>query len=241
MAKQLFFYDSAVPVSKERHSTLRITPATYKFAAEVNAVPLTSIEIPMAAREYAIVFAGQETVTPMVLLGIEKNQNLYVRDDGSWNADYIPAFVRRYPFVFSLSQDEKQFALCVDEAWDGCTHEGDEGKRLFDDAGEQTEYLKQMLNFLQEYQIHFNRTKTFCEKLKTLDLLDQMKADFKLADGTERSLGGFMAVNREKLKGLAPDALADLLKTDELEIIFDHLLSMNNLNEVTSRKMKRDE
>ncbi len=47
---------------------------------------------------------------PAVLLGIRDQENLYVDDNGAWNAKYIPAFVRRYPFVFS-SQDKNTFNL----------------------------------------------------------------------------------------------------------------------------------
>ena len=238
MAKQLLFYDSAVPVSKARHADLSIGEANFEFAANVNSVPLMAVEIPRAVRDYTIVFAGTDVITPVVLLGVENNSNVYVNAEGGWDAEYVPAFVRRYPFVFSMSEDESQFTLCIDESWKACQRDG-EGRRLFDDQGERTEYLSQMLAFLEQYQAHFNRTKTFCAKLKELDLLEPMKADFKLADGKEHSLGGFMAVNREKLKNIPEASASELLKSDELELIFNHLLSMANLRSVADRASKR--
>ena len=234
MATQLLFYDSAVPLSKQNHADLCIEHATYAFASAVNSVPLTAVEIPRAAREYTIVFAGSDAITPVVLLGIEKDSNIYVDKDGKWTADYIPAFVRRYPFVFAMSEDGKQFTLCVDDTWAGCNREG-RGKRLFDEKGERAEYLNEMLQFVQEYQAHFDRTKAYCSKLKELELLEPMKVDFTMPDGSKRSLGGFMAVNREKLKGLASEKLVELQKSDELELTYYHLLSMNNLNLVANR------
>lgn len=237
MPKQLLFYDSAIPVSSARHRDLRIANANYDFAARVNSVPLTAVEIPLAARDYAIVFAGDEALAPVVLLGIENDRNVYMSADGTWNADYVPAFVRRYPFVFSENDDKTRFTLCVDESWSACQREG-EGRRLFDDNGEQTDYLKQMLKFLEEYQTHFNRTRVFCSRLKELDVLEPMKADFTLANGTKHSLSGFMVVSRDKLKAVDPDVLMQMLKSDELELVFDHLLSMNNLKKVADRASK---
>jgi hypothetical protein len=227
MAKQLLFYETAVPVNLARHRDLCIERITYQFAANVNSVPLTAVEIPRAAREYTIVFAGDDAVTPFAVVGVQGNENVYVSEDGTWNADYVPAFVRRYPFVFARSEDEKQFTLCIDESWDGCNQEG-RGERLFDENGERTPYLSQMLSFLEQYQAHFNRTQAYCRHLKELDLLEPMKADFTLPDGTKRSLVGFTAVNRDKLKGLPSEKLLELVKSDELELTYNHLLSMNN-------------
>lgn len=102
---------------------------------------LTVAEIPLAAMEYTIVFAGSdEAPVPAILLGIGQNENLYVDDQGAWNAKYIPAFVRRYPFVFTQSEDGRTLTLCVDEGCTGCNHDG-RGERLFDADGERTGYL----------------------------------------------------------------------------------------------------
>ena len=60
----------------------------------------------------------------MVILGVEKDENLYVKQPGSWDARYVPAFVRRYPFVFSRSDDGQTFTLCIDETWSGCNADG---------------------------------------------------------------------------------------------------------------------
>jgi hypothetical protein len=233
---QLLFYENVAPVSPQRHGELSIERADFGFAANVNSVPLMAVEMTAAASEYTIVFAGnEEAVAPVVILGLEGTKNQYVDKDGKWSADYIPAFVRRYPFVFS--QQENTYTLCVDEAWDGCNKDG-KGERLFDEKGERTEYLSRMLKFLEESQAHFVRTQTYCKHLKEMDLLEPMKADFTLPGGEKKSLGGFMAVNRDKLRNLAPEKLAQLAKTDELELTYIHLLSMNNFRRVLERTAK---
>jgi hypothetical protein len=225
---QMLFYKNVVPISKERHKDYCIEAVDFKFAAEVNSVPLTAIEMVHAFGQYTMVFAGNdESVAPVAILGIDGQKNVYVDDEGKWDAKYIPAFVRRYPFVFSQSEDKKTFTLCIDEGWEGCNSEG-RGQRLFDDKGEKSDYLSGILKFLEEYQAHFVRTQAYCAKLKKLDLLEPMKADFTLPDGTKKTLGGFLAVSRDRLKKLSAEKLHELANTDELELTYAHLLSLKN-------------
>jgi hypothetical protein len=167
-------------------------------------------------------------------------ENLYLSDENSWRAKYIPAFVRRYPFVFIREGD--RFVLSIDEEFPGFNREG-RGERLFGDNGKPTAYVDGVLKFLQEYQAQFLRTQSFCRKIKELDLLEPMQAQVDLGPGRRVSLGGFMAVSREKLKALPADKLAELAKTDELELLYLHLQSMRNFVAMKDRLesvMKRD-
>ena len=236
MSKQLLFYQKVVPVSKEQHGEMSVkVTGDYSFAKESNSVPLMAVEFPAAAAEYAIVFAGtEETVMPVAILGAKAEENNYVTIDGKWDAKYIPAFVRRYPFVFSKSEDGSQFFLCLDEKYPGCNEEG-RGERLFDKDGERTQYLGGVVDFVKEYQVQFNRTQAFCSKLKELELLEPMHAQFGLPSGEKLALTGFMAINRDKLKALPGDKLAELAKTDELELMYMHLQSMKNFSAMVER------
>ncbi len=147
-------------------------------------------------------------------------------------AKYIPAFVRRYPFVFSRSGD--RFLLCVDEEFPGINQEG-RGQPLFIEDGKASPYLDNVLKFLQEYQAQFLRTQAFCARVKELDLLEPMQAQVTMDGGRRLSLGGFMAINKDKLKALPGDKLAELIKTDELELIYLHLQSMRNFERLRDR------
>jgi len=229
MASQLLFYESAVPVSAARHVDASVAPGTdYRFTSKVNSVPLMAVEFPQAASEYAIVFGGTpEAFVPAVILGMRGDENLYLNRDGGWGAKYVPAFVRRYPFVFAGGQDGKTFTLCIDEAFAGFNREG-RGQRLFDDDRKPSTYVASVLKFLEQYQLEFRRTQAFCGKLKALELLEPMRAQAKLGSGEQVALGGFLAVNREKLKALPGEKLAELAKTNELELLYLHLHSMRN-------------
>ncbi len=236
MTKQLLFYSSATPVSHKRHKGWAVEPRHhFGFAATTNSVPLMAIEFMKVAGEYSIVFAGDgKQIMPAAILGLQNDSNLYVDDDGKWAAGYIPAFVRRYPFVFSSGDDGKTFTLCIDEDYDGVNDSG-EGNLLFDDEGERTKYLNGVLDFLKEYQTEFNRTQLLCDKLIELELLEPMQAQIKLTSGQELSLTGFQAVSREKLNALDDDKLADLARSGALELIYVHLYSMKNFNQMMER------
>ena len=236
MATQLLIYETAVPVNRQRHRNWSVkTGDNYGFARSVNSVPLTAVEFMSAAAEYPIVFSGtEEVVMPAVILGLRNDENAYLTESGSWQATYIPAFVRRYPFVFSSDDDGKRFTLCIDEQFTGCNEDG-RGERLFDSDGERTQYLTSVLSFQQEYQAQFQRTRAFCDKLKELDLLEPMQAMVTLSTGEQASLAGFMGIQRERLKALSGEQLSSLARTDELELAYLHLHSLRNFSSMAKR------
>lgn len=236
MATQQLIYEKVIPVSNSRHARSSVeVGADYAFSRSVNSVPLMAVEFPLAAAEYPIVFAGTaEAMMPAVILGVRTNENLYLSKDGKWLAKYIPAFIRRYPFVFSTSEDGKTFTLCVDEDFPGFNKEG-RGKRLFADDGKTTPFVDEVLNFLQDYRAQFLRTQAFCKKLTELNLLMPMQAQVTLTSGEKMSLSGFNVVDRKKLIALPGDKLSELAKTDELELIYLHLQSMRNFSGVSDR------
>lgn len=236
MSTQMLIYETAFPVSNRRHGNWSLEAGgDYAFSSKVNSVPLMAVEFPPAASEYAIVFAGTaDAIMPVVILGMRGNQNVYLDSQGGWQARYIPAFIRRYPFIFSSDADGKTLTLCIDEAYKGFNQEG-RGERLFGDDGAPTPYVDNVLKFLQSYQAQFQRTQQFCRKLKDMGLLEPMQASVTLPSGEKLALTGFMAVDRQKLKALSGDQLSDLAKTDELELVYLHLESIRNFAGVRDR------
>lgn len=204
-------------------------------------MPLLAQEFRVAAREFPILFAGNsDQVTPAVLLGLGPNENLFVDAEGHWLANYIPAFARRYPFIFSSVDQGKTLTLCIDEEFPGLNTEG-EGQRLFTDDGEQTEYLNSVLEFHKDFQIAQQRTQAFCKRLVELDLLESMQMQLRFGSGEKIAISGFMAVDRGKLKALKGDRLVKLNRIDELELIFLHLQSLQNIDEVAKQVRAGDD
>jgi hypothetical protein len=236
MTKQLLIYEKAVPVSVEVHGDVSVKAgADYAFARHVNSVPLMTVEFDFCLGDYAIVFAGQAgAVMPVAMLGVRDSENLQVDADGRWTGKYIPAFLRRYPFILSSSEDGATFTLCVDEDYAGVNRER-RGERLFDSAGEQTQYLQNALGFLQAYQAQFKATRAFTQLLEDLKLLDSVEAEFTLRSGRHMKLGGFSAVNRDRLRQLDPQKLSELSRSGALDLIYAHLHSLRNFTPTAER------
>ena len=236
MAKQLLIYDQVVAVSPQRHGKKSIKAnSNYSYAREVNSVPLMAAEFEAASLEYAIVFAGEAgSIMPVALLGLRDSENAFVDRQGAWTGKYVPAFVRQYPFVFASTDRGDTFTLCVDETSSVLNEEG-LGERLFDAAGERTQYLQGVLGFLQAYQAQFRATRRFVQRLEDLKLLEAMEAQFTLGAGQQIKLGGFHTVNRERLRAVEGDVLAQLARSGELDLIYAHIHSMRNLTPVAER------
>ena len=233
---QLLLYDQVEVVNPERHRGWSVKAGSnFEFARDVNSVPLMAVEFPNAAKEYPIVFSGSENeVVPVVVMGIRDEENLYVDDEGKWQAKYVPAFVRRYPFVFSSFDDGLTLTLCIDEKFAGCNQDG-LGEQLFDDEGNKTQYLTNVLEFLKQYQASFQQSVQFCKRLKELDILENVEATFTPPDGQAIVLTGFLTINRDKFKALPDEKIAELVKSDEMELIYTHLVSLRNLESMPQR------
>lgn len=240
MAKQMLIYESVVPVSAQRHADVSVEATRdYGFSASVNAVPLMAVEFLAAASEYAIVFTEVgDDVLPAAVLGVRGGHNVYVADDSHWSARYIPAFIRRYPFVFANTPDGKRLAVCIDESHPGVNREG-RGERLFTHDGQPTAYVKQVMQFLREYQAHFERTRRFGKTVRELGLLEPVQAKVTSAQGTRITMGGMLSVSRKKLRELGPEALAALARTDELELLYLQMFSLRNFATVKDRLLER--
>lgn len=242
MAKQMLIYDRVVPISSDTHRDVSVKVIeNFAFARSLNSVPLLAAEFIAAAQDYAIVFAsGSDAIFPAVLLGFEDGANLCVDASGAWVGGYVPAFLRRYPFVFAedVGGESGKFTLCIDEDYAGLNREG-RGERLFDSEGNRTQYLQTMLAFVSQFQAQFNRTRTFGERLKRLGLLEDAQARFTTAEGRTGTLGGFQTIVRDRLKAIPEAELKDMFTTDELELCFVHLHSLQNINRLGSKAPTR--
>lgn len=234
----LLFYEKPVALNREVHKTARVGAVRdFLFAAKTNSVILTSVEFVEACKEYPVVFAkAGDKIVPVALLGLRADENVYVDAKGSWDARYIPAFVRRYPFVLAETGGE-ELTVCVDEA--SAAFNSEAGEALFDAKGNNSPFLDNALNFINAYQVQFKRTESFVKHLETLNLFVEMSAKAELADGRNYLLNGLMAVDEQKLQSLDKAKAQALLKTGELGWIYAHLISLSNMSRLIDRLATR--
>lgn len=235
--KSLLIYENAVPLSKEVHRNLSVDfSGGYGFAAELNTIPIVAEEFPLVATGLPIIFAQSEKgAMPSALVGLRNNENLCVSEDGQWQGRYLPAFLRRYPFVFSKDEGKSNYVLCIDSSFSGLNDQG-KGDKLFDDNGEASEFTKDKLGLTTSFQKQFQITRDFGERLVELDLLRDGEAQFQTPSGDKGVTKGFMTVDHDKLMSLSEGELGALAKSGDLELIHIHIQSLRNV-EVLGRAL----
>jgi SapC len=233
----LLFYDNPIALNSETHRNLKIKPSDegLKFSGKTNSVLLAGIEFPEACKHFPIVFAklaGQQ-VLPMALLGFRDLENLFVDASGKWKCEYVPAYIRRYPFILAKSDAGQQLTVCIDESYSGFG--ADEGQSLFSGDGESTDYLKTVLAFLQDYQTQLERTEVFLDTLREFDLLTDVAANINLPGGESFAIAGMMMVDERKLQTLPEAQILRLFRSGELAWVYSHLLSISNFNRLPGK------
>ncbi len=232
----LLFYDKPVPLDRNVHRTAKLKHAAggFSFAKTTNFVPVAGVEFAAAGREYPIVFSGSEvhTTVPVILVGLRRDENFFVDADGQWQDSYVPAFVRRYPFVLAEKGDD-QFTVCVDEAYPGFNTT--DGEPLFDAEGREQPFLRNTLDFLREYQGQMKRTQAFVRRLHELRLLTPKVVQVVPKNKSAFVMQGLQIVDEQKLLQLDDQQVQTLFRSGELSWIYAHLLSLANLQRLTSR------
>ena len=236
----LFFYDQVVPLNSELHRELKISPAQdgYGFAAKTNVIPLMGVEFMEAAREYPIVFSRMgENLLPVALVGLRNEENLLVNAEGKWDARYVPAFARRYPFVFDENGPNGTMTVCFDESYSGFND--DEGEPLFDERGGQSARLTEIITFLNDFHAQALQTGRFTKRLVELDLLVESTANVNLANNQSLTLAGIYAIDEAKLLKLDEAVVLEMFRCGELALVYSHLASLSNVQRLTERLAER--
>jgi hypothetical protein len=219
------FYHNPEPLDAQRHGNLGLTANfDFSFTREVNAVPINMIEMPQLCHYYPIAFSPDENATPVVLLGLRDGENLFVDSQGNWlEHAYIPAYIRRYPFIFSELPDSDQLTLCVDMNSDGVAEDTDQP--FFDSEGNATELANNAMEFCKSYHAAAQQTMAFSRALADADLLVERQAELNVAGGRKLNFSGFRIIDEEKFGQLDNDTFLQWREKGWLPFIYAHLFS----------------
>lgn len=205
----------------------------HRFAEGTNAVPLNGVELELAQRYYPIVFSEEAAPFPMAVLGLRTAENAFLGPAGTWREGiYVPAYVRRYPFVFMSGPDEKQFALCIDAA-SAFVVDGDANPFFRD--GQPTDLTKNALAFCASFQAEYEKTRAFAAALAEHGLLESRTANIDLGGGRKAVFGPFRAIDGAKLAALPNAVIAEWLRSGWLGWIYAHLMSAANWAALANR------
>lgn len=243
LSGQVLMYNKPEPLSLEAHGDLGLinSERPFSFAFAANAVPVQVTEFGPASLNYPVIFAGDERA-PLAIMSVRPNENLFITEGRFDPEAYIPAFIRRYPFVTASNPENDQVIVCIDTSAGFLTRHGGDVK-LFEN-GEPSAYTKNAIEFCQNFEMERQRTESFVSLLKELDLFEQRQQMINPAndDGTVGEpiqLSDYFAVSEEKLKAIPADKLVQLRDTGALQQIHAHLNSLLNWDRLVARTLTR--
>ena len=237
-ALPLFFKD-LVPLSSVDHATWKARPIeSAPWLNDQHAVPLTVDEFANAQRNYPIIFSSGNAPVPLALMGLNEGVNVFMGEDGRFTEQvYVPAYVRRYPFMLAkLRPDSEDLSVCFDPTA-GAIGEFEEGDALFAD-GQPTEATQQILSFCEQFEQAGQRTQAFMKELVDNDLL--MDGEMSVQPDPEQPpfvYRGFQMINEDKLRELRGDQLRKMNQSGLLPLVYAHLFSLSVMRDVFARQM----
>lgn len=235
------FYKDLMPLNSRDHADWKVgVLEDAAFMADTHAVPVTTDEFIDAQRDFPIVFTVGDNPLPIALFGLNEGVNTFMGEDNKLNeVVYVPAYIRRYPYMLArLHPEAEDLSLCFDPTA-GVVGKMDEGLALFQDGNQPTEYTQGVLDFCRRFEEAGQRTKSFMDELKKLDILMDGEIAITRADQPDKPFiyRGFQMVNEDKLRELPAATLEELNKNGMLIIIHAHLFSLNLMRTIFERQM----
>ena len=233
------FYTMPEPLVRTGHKDVKIRPEwDFGFATQTHTIPITAPELAMAARHYPIILLG-ETLVPVIAVGMTDGTNLFIGEDGNWeDGFYIPAYVRRFPFILLGKETDERLQLGIDSK---AKSDHDEARALFTEEGEESETVKQALSLSEQFHQAYLYTSELAKALVEAGIVEERSIEVETSPGEVANMGSFMAVSEEKFRELPDETFLDWRKKGFLPGIYFHLQSLTNWQNLISRAAIRAE
>jgi hypothetical protein len=175
--------------------------APFSFAAASNIVPVVLSEIALAMAHYPLVFIMEQAAASPALVALVGNgdgKNQFVSDTGAWREQtYIPAWVRRYPFILVNQDAESPNAALAFDPTSELLSDSHAVKLVHE--GQATEALNGILAFQREMASALQVTAAAAKALHEAGVLEASGLRFAPADSSAeaKTVAGFMVVNEK--------------------------------------------
>ncbi|MFZ5790976.1 MAG: DUF6065 family protein [Pseudomonadota bacterium] len=197
------FFHEVVELSRIKHARLGLREGDYGFAATTHLIPLAASELVHAARHYPVAFSANDPPRPLCVVGTLPGINLYVDAAGRWRpGHYIPAAVRRYPFITIVSRDDPDtLILGIEETARQLDPSAPE--KLFA-GGEMTALCRERLEFCAKVGTAFEQTDALVAAMPYQDLLMPCRNVAPARISARSGMSGLRVIDPERLAAL-PD------------------------------------
>lgn len=221
-------------LSSVQHARLRVLPVQdFAFARGLHMAAVMQSEMVRASTLYPIVFVeerGGDTFTPVALFGLEPGVNVFVDASGRWQASYIPAVVRGYPFSLVRTGRGDRHALCIDVESDRVGEAA--GEPLFDGAGRPLPALEEARSYFARLRQMQVVTDAYVDALKQGNLLTPLSIRALQGDRSV-DLEGCYVVNESRLEALSDQGLLGLRRRGWLASTYAHVASLHQIERLS--------
>lgn len=224
------------------HQDVRIiTERSARYGDNLMQAPVFPFEFRRVQAFYPILLQQDSKggFQPVALFGFQRNENLFL-DEGGWRAAYIPAMLRREPFLigFQRPQDPSEGDLMrvLSLDMDHPRVNTEAGEPLFHPLGGRTDFLEDAANLLEAIHEGLEHGKAFAGALQEQDLIEAVTLEIPLRDGSTNQLLGYHCLAEEKVQALSGDVLGAFQEQGFLMPLFMILASMGNIQRLVEMK-----
>ncbi|MGD9730866.1 MAG: SapC family protein [Desulfamplus sp.] len=233
------------PLTQNNHQDIRFTQiSNFDFAKKVSNAPISFSEFIHASKYYPIVFI-KDNPLPVVLLSLNREQNNFINQDGSWKVPYVPAYFRQYPFLLvkaapptdstdsastssssdsnNASDNQDKYVVCIDR--DAPHFASSQGEIMFTANGQFTDMTTKAVDFLKLYQQEMALTSNIVRLLEDKGVLVERQFNLNM-NSQNVTVGGFRTVDMQKINALDDASLADWVRKGIISLIVSHANSL---------------
>ena len=223
------------PLSLESHgNALWRRPTDFQFAAKDLTCPISLSEMGQAMKYFPIGFVlSGNNYEPVIILGCQSDQNLFIGLDGRWVGEYLPIKYKSFPFCLlpiandAGEIDTDKMALCLDDNFQ-LSLDAANGERIFADDGGLSEFVTTVSDQLSKYNNSIKQTLRCTALLGKKGLLKPWDTAVNLGE-RKIAFNGLYCVDELALKQLPGQSLVELVESDALPLAYMQLISMENL------------
>ena len=189
---------------------------------------------------YPIVFAkdgASGSFRPLALFGLEDRENLFLKSNDQWDADYVPLAIRMKPFLIGFSGDAaggRQMEVHIDIEHPRVSET--DGARLFLEHGGHAPLLQEASKILGEVNDGEQTISKFSALLEELELIEPFTLDVELNDGSKGRLEGYYIIAEEKLYALKGEELERLQISGFLQPVFMGVAALSQFRNLIDRR-----
>lgn len=229
---------SSVLLNNVDHHDLRIiTRGGAEFGDAVNQVMVLPTEFEAVQREFAIVLRpdASSKLRPVALLGLAKDENLFLDPQHGWTSTHVPALLQRGPFsIAAPEQADAEPMIRVD--LDHPRASRTEGTPVFLPHGGHTRYLEQMTEVLRAIYIGYHLLDPMVAAFDAAGLLQPINLELAVSEGQVYAVSDAVTIDRARLAALTGAELEALHRAGFLQSAFLIAASLGNVQRLVERK-----